>query len=589
MLGNLMRIFERGTKARRHGGTKCGVAVLLFLATAATHGKATAQERIVDTVHNLSASGPGRVRAQSESQVCIFCHAPHNTGGLRPLWNRDLSAASYQIYRSTTLDAAPGQPTGSSKLCLSCHDGTIALGSVLSRSEQIRMSGGDFMPSGLSNLGTDLSDDHPVSFFYTAGLAASDWQLKSPESLPHEVRLDAGGQLQCTSCHDAHHNKFGNFLALRMEFGELCLSCHDLDGWSVSPHRLSSATVSASSLNDWPFGSVAENSCRSCHRPHAAGGRERLLIFESEEDNCLSCHDGQVARTNIRAEIDKLSAHDPRHSTGRHDPREALAGNSPHVECADCHNPHMATAQLDTGTYLPIGATLLGTPGVTIAGANIDRAVHEYEVCFRCHGDSAVPVDRWIQRQANTVNTRLEFNPGNPSFHPLVVSSPSDETPSLVPGLARGSLIRCTDCHNNDSGRRAGGGGPDGPHGSIYEYLLERNYETLDDTVESEFDYAMCYKCHQQSSILGDQSFSGHKKHIVDARTPCSACHDPHGVGGVQTGGSDHTHLINFDTTIVRPEPGTQRLEYRDTGRLSGNCTLICHGRVHVELGYDPN
>ncbi len=592
-----MRIFRVCTKSRFDGSLalpfiadgSLTVAALFLVATAVIHSHAAAQERIVDTVHNLSASGPGRIRAQSEAQVCIFCHAPHNTGGMRPLWNRDLSVASYQIYRSTTLDAVPGQPTGSSKLCLSCHDGTIAMGNVLSRSEQIRMSGGDFMPAGLSHLGTDLSDDHPVSFFYTSGLAASDRQLKSPTALPHEVRLDANGQLQCTSCHDAHHNKFGKFLTKRREFGELCLSCHDMEGWSVSPHRLSNAAVIASPMNDLPFNTVAENACRSCHRPHAAGGHERLLIHENEEDNCLNCHDGQTARTNIRAEIDKLSSHDPRRYTGRHDPRETRAGADPHVECADCHNPHMATSQLNTGTYIPIGSTLVGTPGVTIGGANIDRALYEYEVCFRCHSDAAVPVQRRIQRQAQTDNLRLKFSPGNPSFHPLVISSPSEETPSLAPGLARGSLIRCTDCHNNDAGRRAGGSGPDGPHGSNYEYLLERNYETLDDTVESEFEYAMCYKCHQRSSILGDQSFSKHRKHIVDVRTPCSACHDPHGVSSVQAGGSEHTHLINFDTTIVRPDPNTQRLEYRDTGRLSGNCTLICHGQVHINLSYGPD
>jgi predicted CXXCH cytochrome family protein len=472
-------------------------------------------------------------------------------------------------------------------LCLSCHDGTIALGNVLSRSEQIRMSGGDFMPTGLNNLGTDLSDDHPISFYYTPGLAASDEQLKSPSTLPHEIRLDASGQLQCTSCHDAHHNKYGNFLALRLEYGELCLSCHDMEGWSVSPHRLSNAATTASPMTDWPFGTLAENSCRSCHRPHAAGGHERLMIYENEEDNCLNCHDGAIARTNIRAEVDKFSSHDPRRFTGRHDTRETRAGADPHVECADCHNPHMAAAQLETGTYIPIGATLAGTPGVTIAGANIDRAVHEYEICFRCHSDSAVPAPRRILRAAQTDNMRLKVNPGNPSFHPLVISSPSDETPSLVPGLARGSMIRCTDCHNNDSARRAGGTGPDGPHGSIYEHLLERNYDTLDDTVESEFAYAMCYKCHQRSSILGDQSFSSHRKHIVDQRTPCSACHDPHGVSGIQGGGSEHTHLINFDATIVRPEPHSRRMVFRDTGRLSGNCTLICHGKVHLELGYE--
>lgn len=598
-----MRIFNDGMKARLHGGVegrvgdgferplwvRAAIAVALLVAAATNFGPARAQDRIIDTVHNLSASGPGRVRAQSESQVCIFCHAPHNTGGMKPLWNRELSAASYQIYQSTTLDAVPGQPTGASKLCLSCHDGTIALGNVLSRSEQIAMIGGDHIPAGLTSLGTDLSDDHPISFFYTSGLAAADRQLKPPVSLPHEVRLDAQGQLQCTSCHDPHHNRFGKFLTKRREFGELCLSCHDMEGWGTSPHRLSNAAVVATPLNDLPFSTVGENACRSCHRPHAAGGHQRLLIHENEEDNCLGCHDGQTARANIVAELEKLSAHDPRRYSGRHDPKEMQTDTNVHVECADCHNPHMAAAQLATGLYVPIGSTLLGTPGITIAGAYIERAVNEYEICFRCHGDGAVPVQGRIQRQATTDNLRLDFNPGNRSFHPLVVSSPGDDTPSLVPELPRGSLIRCTDCHNNDSGRRAGSSGPDGPHGSNYEFLLERNYETFDDTVESEFEYAMCYKCHQRSSILADQSFSEHRKHIVDERTPCSACHDPHGVSVVQAGGSEHTHLINFDTTIVRPEPTTQRLQFRDTGTLSGNCTLVCHGKVHLNLEYEPN
>lgn len=551
---------------------------------------AVAQDRVSETVHNLSASGPGRIRAPSESQVCIFCHAPHNTGGERPLWNRNLPITSYQIYQSTTLDALPGQPTGASKLCLSCHDGTIALGSVLSRSEQIRMSGGDFIPAGLTNLGTDLSDDHPISFFYTSGIAASDGQLVSPAALPSEVRLDANSQLQCTSCHDPHHNRFGKFLVKRREFGELCIACHTMDGWNASSHRLTNATVIGSPTGDWPFNTVAENACRSCHRSHAAGGHERLLIFNNDEDNCLICHDGQVARTNIRAEIDKLSAHDPRDYSAQHDPAETRPDAQPHVECADCHNPHAVAPQPPTSGYVPIGATLSPARGITIGGAPTEQAQYEYEVCFRCHGDAAVPITGRILRQAQTDNLRLKFSPGNPSFHPVVLSSPSDETPSLIPGLARGAMIRCTDCHNNDSGPRAGGGGPDGPHGSNYEFLLERNYTVTDDNAESEYEYAMCYKCHQRSIVLSNQSFPKHDQHVVGQRgAPCSACHDPHGISTAQVSASDHTHLINFDTTIVRPEPRTGRLEFRDLGRFAGSCTLICHGHTHINKDYGPD
>lgn len=506
---------------------------------------------------------------------------------MQPLWNRELPVSSYNIYQSSTLDAQPGQPTGSSKLCLSCHDGTIALGSVLSRADQIRMSGGGFMPAGLGNLGTDLSDDHPISFFYTSGLAASDRQVADPHGLDRVVKLDASGQLQCTTCHNPHSNIFGQFLVKPNEFGALCTTCHKMNGWAASSHRNSGAAVPRVATVDWPYATVAENACRSCHRPHTAGGRERLLIDEREEDNCLVCHDGQVAASNIRAELDKLSSHDPRRYQGLHDPTEDRPGDRPHVECADCHNAHAVSAEPQQGRYVPIGATLAKVPGVDIGGVRIEEARYEYQVCFRCHADLDVPIRRRQNRQVQSANLRMKFSPTNPSFHPVVVSSPNRDSVSLVPDLARGSMIRCTDCHNNDAGPRAGGNGPDGPHGSDYEFLLERNYTMLDGTAESEFDYALCYKCHQRTSILADQSFRRHRRHIVDERTPCSACHDPHGVSLTQTFGSDHTHLINFDTLIVRPASGTLQPQFRDRGSFSGTCTLLCHGSEHRDRGYD--
>lgn len=548
---------------------------------------ASGQERINQTVHNLSVSGPGGIHAASENQVCIFCHAPHHTGGARPLWNRELPIASYTIYQSSTLDATLGQPTGASKLCLSCHDGTIALGHVLSRADRIRMTGGDFLPAGLSNLGTDLSDDHPVSLFYTSGLAAADRQLVSPQSLPVEVKLDASGQLQCTACHDPHKNPHGDFLVKSDEFGALCTACHNMDGWGGGSHQSSNTPMPAIPTVNWPYATVAQNACRNCHRPHTAGGRERLLIFEDDEENCLTCHSGQ-AGTNILAEIDKFSAHDPRRYFGIHDPVEDFAGDQDHVECADCHNPHAVSPQPAVTGYIPIGATLANTRGVTIGGTPIAAAGAEYEVCLRCHGDAPVSVSHAIQRQAQTSNLRLKFSLTNRSFHPVAGSSPSPDTVSLVPGLANGSLIRCTDCHNSDSGPGAGGTGPAGPHGSIHDFLLERNYTVTDNVPESEYEYALCYKCHQQSIVLSDRSFKLHREHVVEERIPCSACHDPHGISGTVGGTSDHTHLINFDTVLVLPEPTTRRLEFRDQGSFAGSCTLTCHGKDHLDESYSP-
>jgi hypothetical protein len=164
----------------------------------------------------------------------------------------------------------------------------------------------------------------------------------------------------------------------------------------------------------------------------------------------------------------------------------------------------------------------------------------------------------------------------------------SSDTVSLVPELPRGSRIRCTDCHNNNDGTRNGGTGPDGPHGSIHQYLLEREYRVTDFTTETQSAYALCYKCHSRTSILDNESFKYHELHIVEENTPCSVCHDAHGVrpsAGVLT---DATHLINFDATVVRPEPQSGRIQFRDLGRFRGSCTLQCHGVAHENEQYGP-
>ncbi len=149
--------------------------------------------QISDTKHNLSISGPGPIKSTVEEEICVFCHTPHKARRDIPyLWNRADSTANYTTYESSTLYATVGQPTGASKLCLSCHDGTIALGAVLSRPTEIPFAGGiRFLPEGPSKLGTDLSDDHPVSFVYDENLAASNGELASPSSLTGRIRVDA--------------------------------------------------------------------------------------------------------------------------------------------------------------------------------------------------------------------------------------------------------------------------------------------------------------------------------------------------------------------------------------------------------------
>ncbi len=135
---------------------------------------------ILNTKHNLSVSGPGTVKSTTEDRVCIFCHTPHNADTNVPyLWNRSDPADNYIPYQSTTLYSTVGQPTGASKMCLSCHDGTIALGALLTEQFEIPFSGGiRFMPEGDTKLGTDLSDDHPISLVYNNTLASNNSEIK---------------------------------------------------------------------------------------------------------------------------------------------------------------------------------------------------------------------------------------------------------------------------------------------------------------------------------------------------------------------------------------------------------------------------
>ncbi len=541
--------------------------------------------RVSATKHNLAARGLGARSGRAAGELCGFCHSPHRAEGMQALWARTRSPGNYRIYESSTLDAKPGQPTGSSKMCLSCHDGTIAMGHV----SPGRRGGGPRMPAAArANLGMDLSDDHPISFAYTPELAAQDAQLADPFGLPPETPLDKEQNMQCITCHNPHDNRWGKFLTKSDRGGELCVICHRLDGWNEGSHTVSPAATASSSGEEWPYGTVSQNACRSCHRPHSAKGHERLLIAETEETNCLVCHNGGVARTDIEAEIRKPSAHDPRRYFGEHDPAESRPVSRMHVECSDCHNPHAAMAEKSGFRgYKPIGATLSRVKGVSVSGATLERARNEYEVCFNCHGDALAGQETPVVRQVQTTGLRAEFSPGSESYHPVIAGLVQSDTVSLEPFISKGTRIRCTDCHNSESSPRAGGNGPDGPHGSIYDHLLVRNYSTADGSSESEYNYALCYGCHRRSSILADESFPQHKKHVVDQKTPCSVCHDPHGVP--ETSGSDHAHLINFDTAVVYESTdasGSPERAFRQLGLRAGSCTLLCHGSDHQRRAY---
>ncbi|MDO9260553.1 MAG: cytochrome c3 family protein, partial [Flavobacteriaceae bacterium] len=197
--------------------------------------------------HNLSASGKGNVKSMDDSDVCKFCHTSHSANPKAPMWNRRQTGAIYTLYDSSTLDAKPGQPDGTSMLCLSCHDGTVALGNTFKN--QKSMSFAKSMTKR-GNLGTDLSDDHPVSFLFDIQLASKDGELKNPINLPLNT-LDKNEKIQCTSCHDSHQDIEGNFLKKTNEFSNLCFTCHDKRYWSSSSHNTALKAWNGTFPNPW--------------------------------------------------------------------------------------------------------------------------------------------------------------------------------------------------------------------------------------------------------------------------------------------------------------------------------------------------
>lgn len=599
-----------------------GMAFLLGLITVlrVPFAGAEAQSDIVNTKHNLSVSGPGPVRATIESRICVFCHTPHNSTPLTPLWNKELRPEIYNVYTSPSLQAGPlPQPTGPTKLCLSCHDGTIAMGAVVNPSGGITMAGGGTLPPGsLSDFGLDLSGHHPVSFSYMNALP----NVELASTPPADLVFTGTDELHCDTCHDPHSSVNEKFLAKDNRYSVLCTTCHQITGWSTSLHATSTASVTGilpRPPKTWPtYAQLDEWGCETCHTPHFAPTAEQLLNFTAlppDPFSCTSagCHSSDpgpphrpglvpgassrptsTGMADIAGQIRKASAHHDRFgevSSLKATRSRSLPGS---VACSDCHNPHVINQRPAAAPF--VSGMLDGVSGIDVNGAEVESARYEYEVCFKCHSDHTTDF-AFIPRVIDSTNTRLAFDSSNPSYHPVVDLGRGLNVPSvpssLAPSMKSTDLIYCSSCHADDDSVS------NGPHGSNFAPILRERYETADNTSENFDNYALCYRCHDRSSILRDDSFKkkmerttvtggGHSGHLSNG-APCSACHDPHGVAASRAsvqGTGAHTHLINFDTRIVYPTPGNAYPIYEDTGAFSGTCTLECHGKLHDHLSY---
>jgi len=251
----------------------------MALAFSPESGGYTAGSGINGTVHDLGVAHNGMnyeaIPADSLQRICIFCHAPHNAyklspanggpgagvgGGVQapdafdylPLWNHELTGnyASYTMYQNgpgaPQVGAKASQaiqngmtPGGVSLLCLSCHDGSVAVNSYGNSSQLTgsQSSGGGTIGAQYV-IGKDnyLGNHHPIGFDYDA-VASVDTEIRGADSATlggagfvRDHLYGAGNSLmECGTCHSVHNKgNTGETLLWRSDVSsQLCLTCHD--------------------------------------------------------------------------------------------------------------------------------------------------------------------------------------------------------------------------------------------------------------------------------------------------------------------------------------------------------------------------
>ena len=255
--------------------------LLLASSASAFSGAYTPGLGINGTVHDLGTAHNGMNYttangADTLQRICIFCHAPHNTyrlatapGGAGPqadaafdylpLWNHTLPAnIAYTMYENGPGAPQIGQkasqailngmtPGGTSLLCLSCHDGSVAV-NLYGNGSQIAssVSAGTTTISPSYVIGQDkyLGNHHPIGFDYDDVQSAdpeirnADTAMLTPSTFVRDHLYGAANSMmECGTCHSVHNKgNDGETLLWRSDQNsELCLTCHDKGTYTPPP------------------------------------------------------------------------------------------------------------------------------------------------------------------------------------------------------------------------------------------------------------------------------------------------------------------------------------------------------------------
>jgi len=240
------------------------------LLTLGVAGAQTGPSTITTSKHNfqLQTNAVHVDPTSQEDGLCVFCHTPHKGASSLLIWNHQFSVQAYS-WRDVTSGRTTGGTSypanlqtwsGSTRKCLSCHDGTVSVGALYwsnaTANPAVVMAGADQTAGRISNPAYiipafnpadpgDLSGNHPVGVPYSYGQVAStyngittgpDVRLAQWVAAPTGVKIfGAGGGgapvagaagIECASCHDPHGTGNAFFLRVTKARSELCLSCH---------------------------------------------------------------------------------------------------------------------------------------------------------------------------------------------------------------------------------------------------------------------------------------------------------------------------------------------------------------------------
>lgn len=207
--------------------------VIALVAAIALISAGVAMASVVGTSHDMTQIATQTGATAGTSEVCVYCHTPHGaniTEYTAPLWNKANVTGTYQPYSSPTIDGTVSATiTGVTKACLSCHDGSLAVFSMLNPPNSggyvTGMTGpdGNLSAAGLMTgnpqIDWDFRNDHPVGITYDT----TDTGLANPA--PTNTPL-IGGQVECASCHNVHDDTNAPFLRIANTASAMCTNCH---------------------------------------------------------------------------------------------------------------------------------------------------------------------------------------------------------------------------------------------------------------------------------------------------------------------------------------------------------------------------